>query len=67
MRSAKFLTADLVYIYRPNLHVTDRRIAITEVLSEYCFMIISKASTFLSKYLFVSDLSQAITLFERIR
>lgn len=25
MRSAKFLTADLVYIYRPNLHVTDRR------------------------------------------
>ena len=27
MRSAKFLTADLVYIYRPNLHVTDRRIA----------------------------------------
>lgn len=32
MRSAKFLTADLVYIYRPNLHVTDRRIAITERL-----------------------------------
>ena len=32
MRSAKFLTADLVYIYCPNLHVTDRRIAITESL-----------------------------------
>ena len=51
MRSAKFLTADLVYIYRPNLHVTDRRIAITESLIG----------------ILLHDNIQAITLFERIR
>ena len=57
MRSAKFLTADLVYIYRPNLHVTDRRIAITESLIGILLHDNIQGFHLLVEILFVSDLS----------
>ena len=56
MRSAKFLTADLVYIYRPNLHVTDRRIAITESLIGILLHDNIQGFHLLVEILFVSDL-----------